>query len=195
MVLLQKIKTMSASSKRTGLSARQRTSSTAKKSTYPKPFLVFLIALSLMMSACHERSNGQENVTSGKDTASVADSVRKPDVNIEVNKHYDKQGNVIGVDSTYTSYYSNIEGDTSRFDSLIQSFDSYFKGNHFNMFEKEFNSLFFSDSSRYPGFLHDDFFLNRHEYDSHFRNMMNRMDSIRNSFYDDRIHPGETRDL
>jgi hypothetical protein len=42
----------------------------------------------------------------------------KPKVAIKVNRRFDEKGNLIGFDSTYTSYYSNISGDTAQMDSL-----------------------------------------------------------------------------
>lgn len=185
---------MSASEIRDGLSARQKTSHNAKYSgSLLTPSWVFLAALSLIISSCHERTAGQDG-TPKKDT--VADISPKPKVNIKVNKHFDDDGNVIGFDSTYTSYYSNIEGDTSRMDSLIKTFDTFYNRNHFKLFGDEFNSLFFNDSLRYPDFFHDDFFLKRYELnDSYFRDMMNRMDSIKNRFYKDQSRRSESRDL
>jgi hypothetical protein len=193
LVLLQIFKTMSASTKRDGLSARQKTSQTLKNF---KPVWVFLMASLLLMSSCHENTNGQDSANSAKDEASTQADSKKPKVNIKVNKHYDEKGNVVGFDSTYTSFYSNIDGDTSRMDSLMRSFDTYFNRNHSGMFGNELNSLFFNDSLRYPDFFHNDFFLKRYELnDSYFRDMMEKMDSIKNRFYEDRRDRGETRDL
>lgn len=185
---------MNASTKRDGLSARQKTYRLAKKFKYPNHYWVFLVALSLMISSCHEQTNGQDKANR-KDSAAI-ESLHKPKVNIEVSKHYDDKGNVIGVDSTYTSYYSNVGGDTTGLDSLMGSFNSYFNKNHFRTFGDEFDSIFFKDSLRAPDFFHDDFFLRSYELnDSYFRDMMNRMDSIKKSFYKDRSHFDETRDL
>jgi len=69
-------------------------------------------------------------------------------------------------------------------DSLMSSFNRYFKRDHSLPFDRDFNSLFFNDSTRYPDFFHNDFFLKRYELnDSYLRDMMNRMDSIKNRFY------------
>ena len=142
-----------------------------------------------MVSGCQKGIRGQDNQALRKDSISE----NKPKVNIKVNKHYDDKGNVIGFDSTYTSYYSNMQGDTGRMDSLMQTFDSYFNREHSNIFTDQFHSLFFTDSLKYPDFFHDDFFLKRYELnDSYFRDMMNRMDSIKNRFYQERK---ESRDL
>lgn len=181
---------MNTTSERNGLSARRKTSTVFKKIIFrAKPFSVFLVAAPLLISSCHEKTNGQDKAERKTGSASVVrDSLNEPKVNIKVNKRYDDKGNVIGFDSTYTSYYSNIQGDTSRMDSLMKSFDTYFNRDHSTFFGKEFKSLFFNDSSRYPDFFHDDFLLKRYELnDSYFRDMMDRMDSIKNRFYQDYI--------
>ncbi len=183
---------MTASIKHDGLPARQKTNPISKKLNLPKTFWIFLASLSLMLSSCHESTKGQDNEAISQDTVSK----NQPKVSVKVNRHYDDKGNVIGFDSTYTSYYSNIEGDTSRMDSLMKSFDSYFDRKHSNIFRDEFHSLFFNDSTRYPDFFHNDFFLKRYELNDHyFRDMMNRMDSIKNGFYMKFKKHDETREL
>jgi hypothetical protein len=144
-----------------------------------------LVATSLIISSCHERSSGQDARPGNKNPVSANDTLHKPKVNIKVNRHYDEKGNMIGFDSTYSSYYSNIEGDTGRMDSLMTSFDRFYNRDHHSFFRNEFDRLFFNDSLRYPDFFHDDFFLKRYELnDLYFRDMMHRMDSIKNNFYD-----------
>lgn len=180
---------MKSISKGCGLSARRKTLHNSKKILTPfKSLSGLLIVPLLLFSACNEKTKGQDAAVLEKNKSSIAqDSTNKPKVNIKVNKHYDDKGNVIGFDSTYTSFYSNIEGDTARMDSLMNSFDRYFNRDHFSMFNHEFNSLFFNDSLRYPDFFHDDFFMKRYELnDPYFRDMMNRMDSIKNHFYRER---------
>jgi len=96
----------------------------------------------------------------------------------------DNKGNVIGFDSTYTSFYSNVDGDTIKMDSLMRNFDRHFNLGKTSFFNRELDSLFFNDSLRYPDFFHDDFFLRRYELnDLYLRNMMHRMDSLKNNFY------------
>jgi hypothetical protein len=164
-----------------GISARRRSIKRAWQSLL-MPCVLFI---SLFVSSCQERSHGQELTDAKKDHPSVKhDSLDKPRVNIKVNKHYDDKGNVIGFDSTYTSFYSNVKGDTTGMDSLFQKFDSYFQRDHSSFFDNQFNTLFFNDSLRYPDFFHKDFFLKRYELnDPYLRDMMNRMDSIKNNFY------------
>jgi hypothetical protein len=143
-----------------------------------------ILFINMMLISCNEKSKGQDFKDRDKNTASVRNSVNKPKVNIHVNKHYDDNGNVIGFDSTYSSYYSNIEGDTMKTDSLFQSFDRYFDTNHSLFFKDRLNNLFFNDSLGYPDFFHKDYFMRRYELnDDYFKDMMQRMDSIKNRFY------------
>jgi hypothetical protein len=171
--------------KRAGLSARRKTSYSVRIS---KSFCwVLLLTIPLVLSSCQEKTNGQSSDKKKEVASTAPDSANKPNVNIKVNRHYDDKGNVVGFDSTYISFYSNVQGDTSRMDSLMGSFDKYFNSDYSSIFKNEFNSLFFNDSLRYPDFFHNDYFLKRYELNDHyFRGMMNRMDSIKNRFYQQR---------
>jgi hypothetical protein len=180
--------------KRYGLAARRKTIDKIKKiiSRF-NPSLGTLIIGSLILASCHEKTNGQDSNTIKKDRASVAeDSLNNPKVNIKVNRRYDDKGNLIGFDSTYSSYYSNIGKDSAQMDSLMNSFDRYFNRNHSSFFRNEFTPLFFNDSLRYPDFFHNDFFMKRYELnDQYMRDMMNRMDSIKNRFYQEHSKKGK----
>lgn len=121
--------------------------------------------------------------TKDKSTA-INDTLNKPNVNIQVNRRYDEKGNLIGFDSTYSSFYSNVKGDTAEMDSLMHSFDTYFFRNHSSFFDRQFSPLFFNDSLRYPDFFHKDFFMKRYELnDQYLRRIMQSMDSIKNRFF------------
>jgi hypothetical protein len=175
LILQSNIKAMNFTLEQSGLSARRKTLYISKLYFSSTPVWGVLIIISLLLSSCHQNTNGQNQETQEKTTSIAKDSLHKPKVNIKVNKHYDDKGNVIGFDSTYTSFYSNVEGDTARMDSHMNTFDRYFNRDY---------SLFFKDSLRYLDFFHDDFFLKRYELNDHyFRDMMNRMDSIKNNFY------------
>lgn len=181
---------MKTTSKQNGLSARWKTID-----NFLKPFFGLLLVLLLFLSSCHEKTRGQTSEEKNRTSSVNKDSLNKPKVNIKVNKHYDDKGNVIGFDSTYTSFYSNVQGDTARMDSLMGSFDRYFKRDHSLFFDNQFNSLFFNDSTRYPDFFHDDFFMKRYELNDHYiRDMMSRMDSIKNHFYYERSKKEKHRD-
>jgi hypothetical protein len=85
-----------------------------------------------------------------------------------------------------------VQGDTAKMDSLMHSFDQYFKRDHFSFFNDELEKMFFSDSLRYPDFFHNDFFMKRYESNNqYFRDMMERMDSIKNRFYQQRSNAGK----
>lgn len=166
---------------RVALPARQRVTNRIKVRKFKtSAFGISIILLALLLSSCDGNTNGQ----STESKKNNKDSLQKPQIAIKVNRQYDKKGNMIGFDSTYTSYYSNISGDTTKMDSLMGSFDHYFKKNHSSFFRNQFDPLFFNDSTRYPDFFHDDFFMKRYELnDPYFRSMMHRMDSIKNNFY------------
>jgi hypothetical protein len=180
---------MKTTLKQDGLSAKRKTIN------FLNPFFGLLLVLPLFLSSCHEKTRGQNSEEKNRISSVDQDSLDKPKVNIKVNKRYDDKGNVIGFDSTYTSFYSNVQGDTARMDSLMGSFDRYFKRDHSLFFDNQFNSLFFNDSTRYPDFFHDDFFMKRYELNDHYiRDMMSRMDSIKNHFYYERSKQHKNRD-
>ncbi len=146
------------------------------------PGLIFCMAL----SAC-QKNSGAETADAVKEKAPKEDTLAKPRVNIQVNRRYDEKGNVIAFDSTYSTYYSNLRGDTLRMDSAFKQFDRYFGHSHSPFFNNEFNRLFFRDSMWAPDFFHKDFFMNRYEQNGpYMRNMMRRMDSIKNKYYRDK---------
>jgi hypothetical protein len=176
----------------TGLSARRKTSEDQKRqfSIYIKLlqrglFLGTVAALFSLLSSCDKNTKERNPAGKSPDHAlSSNDSQAKPQVNIKVDRHYDEKGNLIGFDSTYSSFYSNMKGDTLKMDSLMHNFDRYFDRNHSSFFDRQFNTLFFNDSTRYPDFFHDDYFLKRYELnDEYMRGMMREMDSIKNNFF------------
>jgi len=165
-----------------GLSARQKTRNNSWTYWMPLHQIWICIGLALIISGCYTK--GQVGAESRKRATTAGDSLKKPKVDITVNKHYDDKGNVIGFDSTYTSFYSNVEGDKLKMDSLFRSFEGHFNLGKTSFTGRHFDSLFFNDSLRYPDFFHDDFFLRRYELnDPYLRDMMRSMDSLKNNFY------------
>lgn len=163
-----------------GLFARRKTMNKIKT----RSLFSLLLTSSLIVFSCQEKTNGQELADAKKEKNIVQDSVNRPKVSITVNRHYDDKGNVIGFDSTYSSFYSNVQGDTAKMDSLFSNFNRYFDRNQSFFFRDNFNSLFFNDSLLYPDFFHKDFFMKRYELnDAYLKDMMRRMDSIKNNFY------------
>jgi hypothetical protein len=161
-------------------SARRRATNGIASGVLRAGTMGIIMTLALLFSSCDRDSNGQ---TADLKT-NKRDSTIKPKIDIQVNRQFDEKGNLIGFDSTYTSYYSNVSGDTAQMDSLMRSFDRYFGEDHASFFKKQFDPLFFNDSTRYPDFFHDDYFMRRYELnDPYMRGMMHRMDSIKNHFY------------
>jgi hypothetical protein len=145
--------------------------------------LVVMTGIGLLTVSC-QQGHTKESAHLAKDSVVSSDSLKKPDTKIQVNRRYDNKGNLIGFDSTYSSFYSNVQGDTVRMDSLMKRFDTYFGRQHSQLFDQQFNKLFFNDSLAYPDFFHQDFFMKRYELnDRYLRGMMHRMDSIKNRFY------------
>src|SRR5690348_904992 len=100
---------------RVELPARQRVTNRIKVRKFKtSAFGISIILLALLLSSCHGNTNGQSTESKKNNN----DSLQKPKIAIKVNRQYDKKGNMIGFDSTYTSYYSNISGDTTQMDSL-----------------------------------------------------------------------------
>lgn len=140
-----------------------------------KRIALFAIALSATLYSC----NGQKGKTEESNSGSNI-----PQTNIKVDKQYDKDGNIIKYDSTYSYYYSNVKSDTNLRDSILNNFKNKFNQRYFFSDDPFFNDLFFVDSLLMYDFYKKDFFLNRFRnntrwMDSLFRNM----DSLKNSFF------------
>ena len=126
-------------------------------------FLLMSLALSFHLMSCQGQIKKPDD-TKAEDP--------KPKTNVIVNKEYDDDGNLIKYDSTYSYYYSNIEGDTLLEDSILQNFRQSFNKNYFFSEDPFFSNFFFQDSLMMYDFYKDDFFTNR------FMGDMQRMDSI-----------------
>lgn len=106
---------------------------------------------------------------------------KNPNEEIVVNKKYDENGNLVAMDSVYTYYYSNIEGDTLMTDSLLSDFDTYF-GENFSGFSQD--HFFDMDSDYMHGFFHGNYFEKSFlDQEGHLLRMMQQMDSIKNEFF------------
>jgi hypothetical protein len=106
---------------------------------------------------------------------------KKPHVSYKVTKKYDENGNLIELDSVYTSYYSNIEGDTLNTDSIMTGFSEYFD----NAFSQDFSNRFYSvDSMLMPGFFHQDFFEKQFlDQSREMLELLQQLDSLKNSYF------------
>ncbi len=117
----------------------------------------------------------------------------QPHSDIRVNKEYDEQGNLIRYDSSYTSYYSNIEGDTIMADSILNVFKNQF--NTFYPFSHRpfFHDFFFEDSLLQYDFYKEDFFMQRFRKNmEQMDRMFWEMDSMKNHFFKGQFPKGKS---
>jgi hypothetical protein len=139
----------------------------------------FVLACLLSLSSCNGQSGKGEKATAEKNA---------PKTDIKVNKEYDKNGNLIRYDSTYSAYYSNILNDSVRGDSIFKNFKSQFNQKYLFSQKPYFNDFFFQDSLLKYDFYKNDFFSNR------FKNNMQQMDklflemdSVKNYFFENQL--------
>ena len=113
----------------------------------------------------------------------AAPNRNEPQINYEVNKEYDENGNLIRYDSVYTYYYSNIDTVLMMQDSVFSDFNRFFQRQ--DLFEQSFFDDFFRQDF-YPenDFYSPDFFMQSFEKEQEmFFQLMKRMDSIKNRFF------------
>ena len=143
-------------------------------------FMLVAVLLTLGLSSC----NGQER------KKMVTKDQNKPQTDIKVIKKYDKNGNLVKYDSTYSSYYSNFQTDSVMRDSAVVQFKRFFNDKYKFTEEPFFNDLFFQDSLLKYDFYRKDFFSKR------FQNNMDKMDklfeqmdSLKNNYFLEQVKP------
>lgn len=124
-----------------------------------KKILVFL-ALLCSITGCYA-----QNDKSKIKYATNSDTVHyRPQVNWKVNKEFDKQGNLIRYDSTYSwSYSGNSAKLQIEDDSLFNSFKKQFDFGFPSFTQEGFDDLIWSDSLFYNDLIAPDHFLNKWE--------------------------------
>jgi hypothetical protein len=145
-----------------------------------KRILFISLAILLTLISC----NGQTKKTEKQPKNDL------PQTNIKVKKDYDKNGNIVRYDSSYSSFYSNIKGDSVLRDSIFNNFRQKFNQNYFFSDQPYFKNFFFVDSLLKYDFYKKNFFYDR------FKNDMARMDSLfrgmdrmKNDFFDKQFKP------
>ncbi|PKP33317.1 MAG: hypothetical protein CVT99_02395 [Bacteroidetes bacterium HGW-Bacteroidetes-16] len=142
-----------------------------------KRIWMLFIAVTLVLSSC----NGQEKQNKNDKLGDVKNA---PKEDIKVNKEYDKDGNLIRYDSTYTYFYSNIEKNPITEDSIFYNFRKMFDANYPFSFKPFFNDLFFEDSLMKYDFYKKDFFSERFRQNmEQTEKMFKEMDSIKNKYF------------
>lgn len=96
-----------------------------------KRISLLTIAIILGLGLCIGQSRKTDKLTVPKQSKTENNCANQPQENIKVNKEYDKNGNLISYDSTYSYSYSSSsmdEIDPQKRDSLLNEFKSFFKG-------------------------------------------------------------------
>jgi len=141
-----------------------------------KKTIMFTVFVSLMLVSC----NGQNKL---KKTTDKKDTI-KPEIDINVHKEYDENGNLIRVDSTYTYFYSNIKNDSLLEKEIFDRFKLNFKG-HFKPIDSLFMEDFYKDEPfNLDNFYTDEFFKDNFKFhQKRIDDIFKQMDSLKNSFY------------
>lgn len=145
-----------------------------------KNVMIFAFALSVIVG-CNAQNKMEENQHAALDSTTI---LPNPRVQTRVNRKYDENGNLIAFDSVYTSYSTNSISDSLFMDSIMQDFKPYFNQHFPAMMGDPFNDMFFQDSLLQHDFFYDDFFKKRFELNQkQMDQMLNQMDSIKNSYF------------
>jgi hypothetical protein len=139
-----------------------------------------MLAISMTLSGCNGQAKISENQLK-KDS---------PQTNIKVTKEYDEKGNLVKYDSSYSSYYSNVKGDTTLRDSIFQNFTNHFNRSYTFSDHPYFKNFFFQDSLLMYDFYKKDFFFDRYRNNmEHMDSLFREMDLIKNDFFRKQVVP------
>jgi len=149
-----------------------------------KNLISILFAITFIMNGCNGQTKTEQDLT----------SKTKPNTNIKVNKEYDKNGNLLKFDSTYTSYYSNIDTSSVMRNKTYNDFIKEFNKLYFFSTQPYFNHLFFNDTLLKYDFYKKDFFSNRFKSNlDQMDRLFWEMDSMKNDFYKQKNNPGDIK--
>jgi hypothetical protein len=141
-----------------------------------KRIIIMAITLTVTLSGCQ----GQKMKKEGADTSKI----NAPKTEIKVKREYDKNGNLIRFDSTYSSFYTNTKNNDRKRDSIFETFKNHFNLNYFFSNEPYFHDLFFQDSLLKYDFYKKDFFYDRFRQNTgRIDKLFKEMDSLKNNFY------------
>ena len=117
----------------------------------------FALMVMSLVTGCNAQNN-QNDMSKAQEKSTADTQKNQPQIHTRVNKKFDKNGNLIGYDSTYTSYYSNWKKDTLLADSVMSGFIPYFNKRFPGMMANPFDKMFFEDSLMQNDFFYDNFF-------------------------------------
>lgn len=144
------------------------------------------VLLLAFITGCNAQNNKKIN---SKETTGMQQG--KPGISWKVNKKYDDKGNMVSYDSTAVWSYSSGQDERHvEADSVMMAFRKQFDSGFPSIFRENFGDPVWNDSLFYRDFTAPDYFMQKWE--QHYFNMgkmMQRMDSLRNSFLN-RNYPG-----
>ncbi len=151
--------------------------------------LGFLLSFIFMFTFCNGQDKKiKDNLAdkSANNELILDDTLNKPKVNIKVNKQYDKNGNLIRFDSTYSYVYkSNTDNFSLSNDSTFNKLKSYFNIPAPGMFEHN-NGMFMNDSLFTNNFFNEDYFRKQFELDQTlFADFYKQMDVLKKNYLRD----------
>lgn len=133
-------------------------------------------------------SCAQDKKTKPKTVQTEKKEGDNPEVTIKVNKKYDTKGNLIKLDSTYSYFYTAKGRDSVKvgLDTAIRRFKSLYNEKFSAILDESFNETFLNDSLFKYDFFNEDYFSKRFELNKQkMDEMLFRMDSLKNSFFND----------
>lgn len=150
--------------------------------------LGIIMLILVTFTSCKSETKGNKANSKTKSTVTTSMSEKNPDVKIKVHKTYDKNGNLVGYDSTYFYSYTSGNGHNKVYnaDSLIQQFKKSVPEKLSDQFGIHgFNNLFSDNNPKfYRNFLNDKYFSKSFENEQkHFNKLINSMDSLKNAFF------------
>lgn len=148
---------------------------------------VFAVSLSLLMYTTGCTAQENKTVSNKQHEKNI-----QPQISWKVNKTYDKDGKVIGYDSSYSWSYIDTSGKTNNLevDSVLRQFQKNFRGNYSSLFDSTFGQSVWTDSLFYKNFTRPDYF--EHLWKNRMmemNNMFRQMDSIRSNYLN-KSYPG-----
>ena len=160
-----------------------------RKSILTKKFLVLLFVISLtgilINVNAQRRKKTSDSIKIQKVTPGDTIKGNNPKIRIKVNKKYDKNGNIIRYDSSYTYVYISPDGKSIQLnaDSVFHGFKPYFYDNFPKIMKKPFGDFFENDSLFRYNFFDDSLFekMFNEEY-LEFKKMIKRMDSLKSGY-------------
>jgi len=150
--------------------------------------LLVITSVLLLLSFYSCRTKKNKTKSGNILEASLIDTI-KPKTNFSVHKEYDKNGNLISVDSTYSYIYSNGNISSKMQSKIFKQFKNEMSNKFPNLQNDFFENIFgdgnIEDSIFRNNFYSPDFFLKNQS--NQIKNMLKLMDSLKNSFYKSQV--------